>query len=63
MENHRARMVMTYIKAYAGMGSGEEVSPANEWSIPLLDEIDETKPITSVNEVKELLEQMLNGEY
>lgn len=63
MENNRARMVMTYVKAYAGMGSGEEVDPAKEWSIPLLDDLDETKPIVSAEEAKELLQQMLDGEY
>ena len=63
MENHRTRMVMTYVKAYAGMGSGEEVSPMNEWPIPCLDDEDKVMPITTIGEAKELLEYMLNGTY
>jgi hypothetical protein len=63
MENHRTRMVMTYVKAYAGMGSGEEVSPTSEWPIPYLDEEDTVKPITTEGEAKQLLKDMLNGTH
>ena len=63
MENHRTRMLMTYIKAHAGMGSGEEVYPTSEWPIPFLDDEDKVVPITTIEGAKELLQQMLNGTY
>lgn len=63
MENHRTRMMMTYVKAFAGMGSGEEVTPQDVWHIPHLDDADTIRPITTQEEAKELLNQMLNGTY
>lgn len=63
MENHRTRMIMTYIKAYGGMGSSDPVTPQGEWPIPWLDDVDKIVPITTGEEAKELLKQMLDGTY
>lgn len=63
MDNHRTRMLMTYIKAYGGMGSSDPVTPQGEWTIPFLDDVDKIVPITTGEEAKELLNQMLDGTY
>lgn len=63
MENHRTRMMMTYVKAFGGMGSGEEVTPQDVWYIPHLDDADTIRPITTAAEAMDLIQNMINGTY
>lgn len=60
LENHRTRMMMTYIKAFAGMGSNEEVNPLEVWPLAM-DERDKIRPITDMDEAMEMVRGMLDG--
>lgn len=60
LENHRTRMMMTYIKAFAGMGSKEEVDPREVWPLAM-DEKDKIRPITDMDEAMEMVKGMLDG--
>lgn len=56
------RHIMLYSRVYGGMGSEEPVSVTDV--MPLRrDEDDTVRPVTSVEEAKELLNNMLNGTY
>lgn len=56
------RHIMLYSRVYGGMGSEEPVSVRDV--VPLRrDEDDTVRPVTSVEEAKELLNNMLNGTY
>lgn len=56
-------MMMTYVKAFGGMGSGEEVTPQDVWYIPHLDDADTIRPITTAAEAMDLIQNMINGTY